>query len=96
MKTLGLAAFLLALSSIIVEKTSAQFYFRDNNYYDSPLLFEIGASIGMMNCLSDVGGKKGIGKPLLKDLNIGNMQVNGSFYIGALYKYAVGIGRCTS
>ena len=91
MKTLGLAAFLLALSSIIVQKTSAQFYFRDNNYYDSPLLFEIGASIGMMNCLTDVGGKKGIGKPLLKDLNIGNMQVNGSFYIGALYKYAVGI-----
>ena len=91
MKTLGLAAFLLALSSIIVQKTSAQFYFRDNNYYDSPLLFEIGASIGMMNCLTDVGGKKGIGKPLLKDLNMGNMQVNGSFYIGALYKYAVGI-----
>lgn len=70
---------------------TAQFYFFDDNYYDTPLTFEFGGSLGVMNCLSDVGGRKGNGRPFLKDLNIGNNQINGSIYLNALYKYAVGI-----
>ena len=73
------------------QRASAQFYFYDNNYYDSPLMFEVGGSLGVMNCLSDVGGRKGNGRPFLKDLNIGNTQFNGGIYLSALYKYAVGI-----
>lgn len=78
-----------SLSLSFGQKATAQFYFRDNNFYDSPLQFEMGGSVGIMNCLTDVGGNKGMGKPLIKDLNIGNVQMNGSIYLSAMYKYAV-------
>jgi hypothetical protein len=91
MKKFGFAFLMVALSFLFLQEVSAQFYFRDNNFYDSPLLFEMGGSVGIMNCLTDVGGKKGIGKPLIKDLNIGNTQLNGSVFVSALYKYAVGV-----
>ncbi len=86
-----LTILMLLLGSIFGQTLTAQFYFHDNNFYDSPLLFELGGSIGIMNCLTDVGGNKGIGKPLIKDLNIGNNQLNGSIYLSAMYKYAVGV-----
>lgn len=88
---LGHLILIASLSLSFGQKATAQFYFRDNNFYDSPLLFEMGGSAGIMNCLTDVGGNKGIGKPLIKDLNIGNIQMNGGIYLSAMYKYAVGV-----
>ena len=67
-------------------KATAQYYFYDNNFYDTPVMFEVGASVGVMNCLTDVGGRKGFGSPFIKDLNIGNNQLNGSIYLSAIYK----------
>ena len=56
-----------------------------------PVMFELGASVGVMNCLTDVGGKSGLGKPFVKDLNIGNNQFNGSIYFSSTFKEAVGL-----
>lgn len=70
-----------------VEKASAQYYFYDNKYYDSPILFEIGGSVGAMNCLTDLGGNKGVGKNSLKDLNFGKTKIAGSVYLSAMYQY---------
>lgn len=67
-------------------KATAQYYFYDNYSFDSPLMFELGGSIGLMNCLTDVGGKSGLGRPFVKDLNIGNNRMNGSIYLLATYK----------
>lgn len=72
-------------------KASAQYYFYDNNSYDTPLMFELGGSVGVMNCLSDVGGRKGVGKGFVKDLNIGNTQLNGSIYLTATYKEMIAL-----
>jgi hypothetical protein len=72
-------------------KAAAQYYFYDNNYYDNPVIFELGGSAGVMNCLSDLGGKKGIGKGFIKDLNFGNTQFAGGVYLNALYKNAVAL-----
>lgn len=74
-----------------VQKTTAQYYFYDNYSYDTPLMFEFGGSFGIMNCLTDLGGKAGIGKPFVKDLNIGNTQINGSLYLGMLYRNVFGL-----
>jgi hypothetical protein len=79
-------AFLLICSS---QKTAAQYYFYDNNYYDNPFVFEVGGSVGIMNSLTDLGGKKGIGKKFVKDLNFGNSQLAGSISLSAIYKNAV-------
>lgn len=86
---LFIAAFVLLIG--YSNKATAQYYFYDNNSYDTPLMFELGASFGVMNCLTDVGGKKGIGKPFVKDLNLGNNQMNGSIYLMATYKEMIAV-----
>ena len=79
----------LVLINGFTNRAVAQYYFYDNKYYDNPVTFELGASGGLMNCLTDLGGNKGIGKKFTKDLNLGNTQPTGGFYICANYKYAV-------
>lgn len=91
MKNIRLIVLVAVLMVSFQQTASAQFYFFDKDYYDTPLMFEVGGSFGVMNCLTDVGGRKGNGRPFLKDLNIGNNQLNGSIYLNALYKYAVGV-----
>ena len=86
--------FLLSLVILFAgysQKATAQYYFYNDTYYDSPLLFELGGSAGVMNCLTDLGGKKGIGKKFVKDLNIGKTEFEGGLYLTAMYKYSVGL-----
>ncbi len=91
MKKIRLIVAIALMLAAFEQEASAQFYFYDNNYYDSPIMFEVGGSVGIMNSLTDVGGKRGNGRPFLKDLTIGNNQLNGSIYLSALYKYAIGL-----
>jgi hypothetical protein len=80
--------FLMVCSA---QKTTAQYYFYDNNYYDNPVVYELGASVGAMNCLTDLGGKKGNGKRFIKDLNFGNTQLAGGVYFSAIFKNAIAL-----
>jgi len=87
-------SFIIALLILLLcskERANAQYYFYDNDYYDTKVVYELGGSIAAMNCLTDVGGNKGIGKPFVKDLNYGNTKFAGSAYFSATYKYAVGL-----
>ena len=84
---IGLALMLTAYS----QNACAQYYFYNDDYYDAPILFEAGASIGFMNCLTDIGGKKGIGKRFIKDLNLGKTHIAGGIYLNAMYQNTVGI-----
>lgn len=82
---------LLAVSFVFVLLTgtntaSAQYYFFDDTYYDKPVLYEAGISAGAMNCLTDLGGKKGIGKKFIKDLNTGYTHFTGGIFFSASYK----------
>lgn len=91
MKKLSLISALILILACSTQKITAQYYFYDNNYYDNPIVYEIGGSVGIMNCLTDLGGKKGIGKKFIKDLNFGNTQLAGSVYLSANYKNAVAL-----
>ncbi len=91
MKKITLVLSIVVLLTAFAKKTEAQFYFYDNKYYDNPWLFELGGSVGAMNCLTDIGGNKGIGKKFVKDLNFGKTHPSGSVYISAGYKYAVSL-----
>ena len=79
------------LLSSIGNKVSAQYYFYDNKYYDNPVTFELGGSVSAMNCLTDLGGRKGIGKKFIKDVNFGKFQPAGSVYVSANYKYMISL-----
>lgn len=84
--TCAVIAFLFTFSNT----TKAQ-YFYDNDYYNNALIFEVGISVGAMNCLTDIGGKKGIGAKYTKDLNLGVTEFVGGVYFGAMYKDVVGL-----
>lgn len=69
----------------------AQYYYLNSKYYGSEIAVEVGASIGAMNCLTDIGGKKGIGKKFIKDLNLNVTKPSFSLYVIAMYKDALGV-----
>ena len=54
----------------------------NNTYSDHIVLVELGGSIGLMNCLTDLGGGKGPGKKFIKDINWSNTQLCNSLYTG--------------
>ena len=85
--TVGLIAVLLSSATT----TKAQYYFYDGDYYDNPILYEAGISLNAMNCLTDLGGKKGIGTKYLKDLNLGETHISGGVFFGMSYKNTVGL-----
>lgn len=91
MKKLPVFIGLLMLLSFASYKADAQYYFYDNDHYDTPLIFEVGGSVGAMNSLTDLGGRKGVGKRFVKDLNLNKTSVAGSIFLGALYRSAIGI-----
>ncbi len=69
----------------------AQYYYYNNKYYDAPWVIEAGGSFGIMNSLTDLGGKKGIGKNFIKDLNWKNVRPGLSIYVMGMYQYALGV-----
>lgn len=87
------ATILITLIILIapLQKAFAQYYFYDNNTYYPDVMYEFGASAGVMNCLTDIGGTKGLGGRFAKDLNIGNTQFNGGAYFSATYREAVSL-----
>jgi hypothetical protein len=90
MKKLRIIAAALAFCCFNLP-SKAQYYFYNSDYYDNPVLFELGVGTGIMNCLTDLGGRKGIGKKFIKDLNMGNTQLNGSVFLSANYKNAIAL-----
>ncbi|MFN8245641.1 MAG: hypothetical protein U0T56_04550 [Ferruginibacter sp.] len=91
MKKVSIVLSFVILLTGFSNRADAQYYFYDDSYYDSPLLFEVGASVGAMNCFTDLGGKKGIGKRFIKDLNLGKTEMAMGAYFSVMYKYAIGL-----
>lgn len=86
--------FTSALMAFVIfgsKNARAQYYFFDDQYYDTPILYEAGISVNAMNCLTDIGGNKGIGAKFLKDLNIGKTHISGGIFFSASYKNAIGL-----
>ena len=85
---------LIAIISICFgtsNNANAQYYFYNDNYYDAPITYEVGASVGVMNCFTDLGGKAGIGKKFTKDLNMGYNQLAFGGFFGVNYRQAIGL-----
>jgi hypothetical protein len=84
------ALLLMCLFFISCEAYS-QYYFYDDKYYDNDLVMDFGGSIGAMNSLTDLGGRKGRGKQGVKDFNIKNTQLCASIFATAIYRYDVAL-----
>ncbi len=67
--------YILLLISFFCLHVNGQYYFSGNDNKEEPeLLWELGGSIGAMNCLTDLGGNKGPGKKFIKDINRNKTQ----------------------
>ena len=76
---------------VIASQVKSQSYFYNNQYYANPLIFEGGISVGIMNSLTDVGGRAGNGKSGAKDLNMQVTTACTGIFIGAIYYNTIGL-----
>ncbi len=72
------------------QSLKAQYYYYNDKYYENAVVIELGAKFGIMNSLTDVGGKKGIGKNFIKDLTWKFSKPCFGLYAVALYRNAIG------
>ncbi len=88
-RTKGKASKMRVFTTIIlvclsVFTAKSQYYYYNNNYYDKDLVWEVGASAGLMTGVTDIGSKKGIFP------NFKASQTNASIYVGAMYQNIAG------
>jgi hypothetical protein len=87
-----LPVIVLVCSVVFSQPLKAQkYYYYNNKYYDNPVVFEIGATVGIMNSLTDLGGKRGVGKKFIKDLRIKTIRPSYGVYLMAMYNNAIGV-----
>lgn len=79
---------IVAIMLVPALTTQAQPDFYDDPYYSSNITVEIGSSVGIMNCLTDLGGSKGTGKKFLSDINWSNSKACGSIYMNVAFRNA--------
>ena len=70
----------LAFCFVQDQPVKAQYYYYNDRYYDNDVVMEIGATFGIMNAFTDLGGKKGIGKSFIKDLYWKNSKASYGLY----------------
>jgi len=69
----------------------SQYYFYDGKHLEPEWRWETGISIGWMNCLTDLGGRKGNGKKFIKDVNWRNGEACAGLFISTTHRDVVGI-----
>lgn len=80
----------LVSALLLHQPLKAQYYYYNNKYYDNAVVFELGGSFGVMNSLTDIGGRKGVGKKFIKDLNWKNAKPSFGLYVLANYRNMLG------
>jgi hypothetical protein len=68
---------------------TAQPDFSDDPYFTNSVILEIGSSVGVMNCLTDLGGSKGTAKKFISDVNWSNSKACGSIYMNLAWRNAL-------
>ncbi len=81
---------MLVSAILFSQSLEAQYYYYNNKYFDSPVVFEFGVSGGVMNSLTDLGGKSGMGKTFIKDLRWKTAKPSYGLYLMAMYNNVIG------
>ena len=82
----------LVCSTVLSQPLKAQYYFYNDKYYDKDVVLDLGASFGIMNCLTDLGGKKTTGiKNITQAVNWKNSKPSFGAYIMAMYREKIGV-----
>jgi len=84
-----IGAFIIFIG-ILPNPGTGQSYFYNENYYEPGWLMEAGIFLGAMNCLTDLGGTYGKGRPFMKDLNLTNSRIATGLFFEALFNHSIG------
>ena len=76
---------------MVLPQAISQYYFYDANHLEPEWRIEAGVSFGLMNCLTDLGGNKGNGSKLLKDVNWKYSKPSGGLYFSITHHDLIGI-----
>ena len=68
-----------------------QYYFYDSHHLEPEWRLEAGISIGLMNCLTDLGGHKGNGKKFIKDVNWKTSKACVGLFLTATHHEIIGL-----
>lgn len=83
--------YCLAAGCFVIQQSMAQIYYANSYYFEPAVLWEAGISAGAINCLTDLGGHKGIGKKFIKDINWNNMQYCAGLFVHASWQQACSV-----
>ncbi len=86
----GLMRFFFLVVFLWAKSSYSQYYFYNKNYYDNDIVFELGGSIGVMNCITDLGGEKSR-RFYINEFSGKNNKQSQSIYFGFLYQQVVGL-----
>jgi len=88
--SIRLSFILVCLCSSVGKPAIGQYYYYNNKYFDSDIIWEIGGSVGGMYSLADVG-KKQYSAFLPARLNYKSTKLNAGIYAGVLYQNLAGV-----
>lgn len=77
--------------SLMTKMSFGQSSYYSNSYYYKPFTYEIGLNLGAINCLTDIGGNRGIGKSFIKDINSSQTRFSFGLYFTTMYRNSVGL-----
>jgi hypothetical protein len=89
MKKISIDFIAFTVAAFSWSNGACQYYFYNDDYYESAIIWSAGFSAGGMNCLTDLGGKKGPGRKFIKDINWNTTRPCGSLFAGANFKEMV-------
>ena len=72
-------------------RLNSQYYFYDATHLEPAWRLEVGASMGVMNGVTDLGGHKGNGKKFLKDVNWNASQFCTSFFVECMHRDLIAV-----
>ncbi len=84
-------ALIISFIAVPTQTTTAQYDYSEDLYYDHPFTYEMGASIAIMNCFTDLGGNKVTGQKNFIDFNLSNSEFSGSVFFSVNYRNAIAL-----
>ncbi len=81
----------LYISVVNTNPAHAQYYYYNDKYVGTDWVIELGGSVGIINSLTDLGGKKGLGKKFIKDLNWKMTKPSFGIFVVGMYRDVIGV-----
>ncbi len=82
---------LLFICNSLAKNSFCQYYYYNDKYYNTNLLYEFGASAGVMNSITDIGGANTDNAMYLNQIKFVNNRLSKSIYAGAIYRNVIGL-----